>query len=136
MSVSLEIEKLKTTILDETEKARAELGEKLEDAETKDAGCIDKKTKMKGQWNPPGGGLFIDDQGKLEEWMEKKKTGQFGIHLGCAYQFFVEGRTTYRKHEERVDAFSVKVRELNEKLGTRFDVIVEMDGSALGYLTR
>lgn len=133
--IEKEKEKLKRTILEETDKARNELREKLNDIGVISCGCIDKLTDTKGEWNPPGGGLFIDDNGVLEGWMLRKGNGIFGIHEGCAYMFFVNRKTTLEQQQARIEEFISKVEGLNQKRGTSFKVIVEKNGSAKPYLT-
>lgn len=127
-------QQLKEKILQETVKARRELQEKLDDQTIRGIGCIDKKANFKGEWNPPGGGQFIDNEGKLEAWMRQKGEGAFGIHFGCAHQYFVNSKTTAEQQRQGIAAFQAKVDELNRSLGTNFRVEVDENGSAKEYL--
>ena len=127
---------LKTKILVEDAKAKNEIREKLADQNISgDVGCIDSKTQFKGDWNPPASAQFIDRQNKLEDWMKAKRKGTFGIHIGCAGQFFAAGLTSETAQRQAIADFQTKVAGLNRKFGTDFKIVVEEVGSALDLLT-
>lgn len=130
----MDFDELKNTIIAETTKAKEELAEKLVDPKIKNVGCLDKKAAFKGDWNPPGGAQLVDDLGRLEEWMRAKKTGIFGIHLGCAERFFVANKITHAQQEQGIKEFQARVSQLNQRLGTDFRVVIDQDGSAKEYL--
>ena len=121
---------LQITIEEETIKAIGELDDQLYQRGLGTVGCIDKKTKTKGKWNPPGGAIFIDDQGELRQWMTRKQKGTLGVHKRCAYMFFIQGLITLEAQEARIEQFRQKVLSLNQELGTDYQVEVEETGSA------
>lgn len=128
---------LKTKILAEDAKAKKELLHKLKDPHVSgNVGCIDSKTQFKGDWNPPASAQFIDRQDKLEDWMETKRSGTFGIHVGCAGQYFAAGLTSERARRQAIANFQAKVADLNTRLGTDFKVKVEEVGSARDLLSK
>lgn len=106
------------------------------DARNRDIGCVDSLTSTKGPWNPPGGGIFLDSDGYLKEWMETRRQviSTMGVHLFCGFMYVVEGLTTEKEQKNRIKDFQKEVNSLNKQLRTFHRVVVESNGSARPYM--
>lgn len=105
-------------------------------------GCVDGLTK-KGEWNPPGGLVFLynetDREGMrlLELYVAQRhgKGGELAAHLRCGYMAVVMGKLTAAEHKQLILQAMVEVKRLNEKYGANFKTVIEFQGSAAAYMT-
>lgn len=101
-----------------------------------DVGCVDLLALFKGNWNPPGGGFFLDHEGYLEEWMKARReiVSSIGIHLYCGLLYVVEGLDTVELQNKRIKDYQRKVNSLNRQLHAHHQVKIDTNGSARQYM--
>ncbi len=128
----------KAHISEETEKARVETEQKIADPAVTDVRCVDGLTS-KGNWNPPGGGVFLLNEGLLEEFVSIRAAagitdGILGDHDYCGYKRVIMGLQTLDEHRQVLKRLRNEVDRLNKRYHTRFKVLTEKNGSAKPYM--
>ncbi|MBU0579454.1 hypothetical protein KKE34_05005 [Patescibacteria group bacterium] len=116
-------------------KNKKEYLEKISDPNCKSLVCVDQNCKNIADWSPAGGGIFLSNTNKLKEWMKTKQSGTLNVHYYCGYMRVVMKLDSLKKQKQQISAFQTKVKQLNQKLKTKFKVEVEKDGSARPYMT-
>jgi hypothetical protein len=98
-------------------------------------GCVDALTK-KGQWNPPGGLVFLYNEKLLETYVAQRqgKKGELAAHLRCGYMRVIMGEDRLAGQRDIIKAAETEVARLNERYGTDFRVEVEKQGSVAAYM--
>lgn len=122
-------------IREETEKARQAAPVEVADIAKTSVGCVDGLTK-KEEWNPPGGLVFLFNEGLLGDYMADRagKNGELAAHLRCGYMRVIMGEDRLAGQRDIIEAAKAEVARLNEQYGTKFEVVVEPQGSAAAYM--
>lgn len=122
-------------IREETEKARQASPIEVMDVAKTSVGCVDGLTK-KEEWNPPGGLVFLFNEGLLGDYMTNRagKNGELAAHLRCGYMRVIMDIDKLAEQKLEIERASKEVERLNQKHGTQFKVIVEPQGSAAAYM--
>ncbi len=123
-------------IQEETEKARRAAPVEVMNTVNTSVGCIDELTERKGEWNPPGGLVFLYNEKLLETYVAQRqgKGGKLAAHLRCGYMRVIMDIDKLAEQKLEIEEASKEVERLNRKHETQFEVIVEPQGSAAAYM--
>lgn len=122
-------------IKEETEIARREASIRVEDISQRTVACVDPLSR-KGDWNPPGGGLFLAQEGYLDEYMYLRSgmSGDLAVHRECGYMLVEMSLSSRAVQDQAIELFRQMVAVRNEIYNTRFTVSVDNQGSAAPYM--
>lgn len=119
----------------ETDEARHQMEQWLTDRNITTVGCVDKLTS-KGAVNPPGGGMFLFNEGVLPQFLDNRRgqSGTLFVHDYCGYMRVVMGLDTLTKQKQALQQFKNNLTRLQKQYGTKFSVVQENNGSAKPYM--
>lgn len=150
-------EEFEEHIQNETQKARNQLSEWIDNPNVTSVGCVDKLTG-KGVVNPPGGLVFLyadqssEDGGNypglvgqgenlLEGFVRARaqagvKDGVLMAHLNCGYMRVVLKKDKLPSQANIIRQAVGFLNELNINYHTNFQVVIEKQGSATPYMKK
>ena len=122
-------------IMDKTNKARNSVGRWIKNPKISSVGCVDELTS-KGAVNPPGGGMFLSNEGLLSDFLQARsgQSGQIYIHEFCGYMRVVMGLDSLEAQKEAIFQFEAELDRLQRVYGSNFALITEHNGSAKLYM--
>lgn len=121
----LEYDSYAQKIRDLWRKAQEQISDKLADTHIQSVGCTDGKT-ANGNWNPPGGIVFLYEEGILNDFMQRRKdsprNGRLLGHTRCGYMLVIHGLEKERDQDRLFNKVRRAAIEFNENLGTNFQI--------------
>lgn len=105
--------------------AKNQINANLADTHIQSVGCTDGKT-ANGNWNPPGGIVFLDEEGILYDFMQRRKdsprNGRLLGHTRCGYMLVIHGLENERDQDRLFNKVRRAAIKFNEALGTNFQI--------------